>query len=78
MQENVEWIPRRIYGSTVMPRYNAVVERHVLGPPYKRDVLWHTVDLFDIVIPRHPTSQAKAWSWTCMCNHSYSAHARVA
>ena len=32
---------------TVMPRYNAVVGRHLLGPPYKRGALWDPVDLFD-------------------------------
>ena len=37
---------------TVTPRYNAVVGRHLLGPPYKRGALWDPVDLFDIVIPR--------------------------
>ena len=40
----------RLY--TVPPRYNAVVGRHLLRPPYKRGALWDPVDLFDIVIPR--------------------------
>ena len=38
--------------SAVPPRYNAVVGRHLLRPPYKRGALWDPVDLFDIVIPR--------------------------
>ena len=37
---------------TVTPRYNAVVGRHLLGPPYKRGTLLDPVDLFDIAIPR--------------------------
>ena len=37
---------------TVTPRYNAVVGRHLLRPPYKRGALRDPVDLFDIVIPR--------------------------
>ena len=41
--------------STVTPRYNAVVRRHLLGPPYKRGALWDPVDLFDIVIPSQRT-----------------------
>ena len=40
------------YHCTVMPRYNAVVGRQLLGPPYKRGALWDPVDLFNIVIPR--------------------------
>ena len=43
---------------TVTPRYNAVVGRHLLGPPYKRGTLWDPVDLFDI-IPRRSKGQAK-------------------
>ena len=41
---------------TVPPRYNAVVGRHLLRPPYKRGALWDPVDLIDIVIPwqRYP------------------------
>ena len=35
---------------TVTPRYNAVIGRHLLGPPYKRGALWDPVDLFDIII----------------------------
>ena len=38
--------------NTVTPRYNAVVGRHLLGPPYKRGALWDPVDLLDIVVPR--------------------------
>ena len=45
---------------TVTPRYNTVVGRHLLRPPYKRGALWDPVDLFDIIhclsqaaIPRH-------------------------
>ena len=45
--------------NTVMPRYNAVVGRHLLGPPYKRGALWDPVDLFDIIIPRRSKGQAK-------------------
>ena len=57
--------------NTVMPRYNAVVWRHLLGPPYKRGALWDPVDLFDIVVPRQrsgtqPTSQAQGLK---LCNH---------
>ena len=49
---------------TVTPRYNAIIGRHLLGPPYKRGALWDPVDLFYIVIPKgyqppgYPTSQA--------------------
>ena len=46
-------------GHTVTPRYNAVVGRHLLGPPYKRGALWDPVDLFDIIIPRQSKGQAK-------------------
>ena len=49
------------YVHTVTPRYNAVVGRHLLGPPYKRGALRDPVDLFDIIIPRQrkdrPSSQ---------------------
>ena len=38
--------------TTVLPRYNAVVGRHLLRPRYKRGALWDPVDLFEIVIPR--------------------------
>ena len=38
--------------NTVTPRYNVVVGRHRLRPPYKGGALWDPVDLFDIVIPR--------------------------
>ena len=41
--------------STVPPRYNAVVGRHLLGPRYKRGAQWDPVDLFDIVIQRQMT-----------------------
>ena len=52
---------------TVTPRYNAVVGRHLLGPPYTRGTLWDPVDWFDIVIPRaqakdQGTQRPKAWS----------------
>ena len=40
-------------------RYNAVVVRHLFGPPYKRGALWDPVDLFDIIIPRRSKGQAK-------------------
>ena len=42
---------------TVTPRYNAVVGRHLLRPPYKRGALWDPVDLFDIIIPRQSKGQ---------------------
>ena len=48
-----------LYQATVTPRYNAVVGRHLLGPPYKRGALWDPVDLFDIIIPRQSKGQAK-------------------
>ena len=48
-----------MYVCTVTPRYNAVVGRHLLGPPYKRGALWDPVDLFDIIIPRQSKGQAK-------------------
>ena len=41
------------YVGTVTLRYNAVVGRHLLGPPHKRGALWDPVDLFDI-IRRYP------------------------
>ena len=44
---------------TVTLRYNAVVRRHLLGPPYKRGALWDPVDLFDIIIPRRSKGHAK-------------------
>ena len=44
---------------TVTLRYNAVVGRHLLGPPYKRGTLWDPVDLFDIIIPWQSKGQAK-------------------
>ena len=47
------------FTDTVTPRYNAVVGRHLLGPPYKRGALWDPVDLFDQVPGIQPTSQAK-------------------
>ena len=46
--------------NTVMLRYNAVVGRHLLGPPYKRGALWDPVDLFDIIIPRQRTGQVQS------------------
>ena len=45
--------------TTVTPRYNAVVGKHLLGAPYKRGTLWDPVDLFDIIIPRQSKGQAK-------------------
>ena len=41
----------------VMLRYNAVVGRHLLRPPYQLGALWDPVDIFDIIIPRqsYPT-----------------------
>ena len=43
---------------TVTPRYNTVVGRHLLRPPYKRGALWDPVDLFDIImIPRQSKGQ---------------------
>ena len=48
-----------LYQATVTPRYNTVVGRHLLGPPYKRGALWDPVDLFDIIIPRQSKGQAK-------------------
>ena len=43
--------------TTVTPRYNTVVGRHLLRPPYKRGTLWDPVDLFDIIIPRQSKGQ---------------------
>ena len=43
--------------NTVTPRYNTVVGRHLLRPPYKRGALWDPVDLFDIIIPRQSKGQ---------------------
>ena len=48
-----------MYIITVTPRYNGVVGRHLLRPPYKRGTLWDPVDLFDIIIPRQSKGQAK-------------------
>ena len=52
------WQIHQLY--TVTLRYNAVVGRHLLGPPYKRGALWDPVDLFDIIIPRQRTGQVQS------------------
>ena len=67
---------------TVTPRYNAVVGRHLLEPPYKRGAICDPVDLFDIIIPRQrtryptniPGQVAKALKLKLSCvtiNHSF-------
>ena len=70
------------FPGTVTLRYNAVVGRHLLRPPYKRGALWDPIDLFDIVIPRQRYTTFnfnQAWSWTCVTIHfgTYSPHTRV-
>ena len=56
---NIAYVCYHDHLNTVTPRYNAVVGRHLLGPPYKRGALWDPVDLFDIIIPRQSKGQAK-------------------
>ena len=58
---------------TVLPRYNTVVGRHLLRPPYKRGALWDPVDLFEIVIPRQrypvPNVNVPDQASLNLCNH---------
>ena len=55
---------------TVTLRYNAVVGRHLLRPPYKRGALWDPVDLFDTIIPRRSKGRPSCQGLKLnLCNH---------